>query len=148
MKFNWGHGLFAVIVLGVSGILLLVYLSSKEKIDLVTDDYYPKELRYEEQIIRQKNTQNLSRKVSVTMERSLKLEFPDITAEASDIKGEIWLYRPSDKIHDRREVIRLDTIFRQEIELQNLPEGKYEVILEWNCNNTEYYQKEILYLSR
>ena len=148
MKFNWGHGLFVVILLGVGGILLLVFLSTREKIDLVTEDYYPKELKYEKQIEKQKNTQKLPRKVSVNLAESLVIEFPEITEDASNIHGEIWLYRPSDKAFDKKEIIRLDSLFRQEFEISKYPAGKYEIILEWNCNNTEYYQKEILFFSR
>lgn len=126
----------------------MVFLSSREKIDLVTEDYYPKELKYEKQIEKQKNTLALPRKVSVDIAESLVLVFPEIGGDASDIKGEIWIYRPSDKAFDKREVIRLDSAFHQEFDISEFPAGKYEIILDWNCNDVEYYQKEIVFFSK
>ncbi len=47
MKFNWGHKLFLVYSLFVVGILLLCFKSSQQKFDLVQEDYYGAELKYQ-----------------------------------------------------------------------------------------------------
>ena len=146
MKFNWGHGLFVTILFGVAGIMTLVFLSSREKIDLVTEDYYPRELVYEKQIEKQKNTQKLNEKVFVFVTDTIIFQFPDISKDPFSIEGEILFYRPSDRAFDRKEILRLDSLYRQEFRAADFPSGKYEVILEWECDGIEYLQKEILFI--
>ena len=53
MKFNWGHGIVVTMGIAMSLILVLVYFSYQQTIDLVTEDYYPKQLVYENQIDKQ-----------------------------------------------------------------------------------------------
>lgn len=144
MKFNWGHGLFITIAISIAGILTLVYLSSRIKVDLVTEEYYPKELVYQEQIEKQKNTRNLIEKVSVNLADLMVFQFPAISADPSDIAGEILFYRPSDRALDRSEIIKLDTFYRQYFIISEFQTGKYDIIIEWNCENIEYMQKEIV----
>ena len=44
---NWGYKIILVYVLFVAGIVFLVVRSSMENTDLVTSDYYEKELKYQ-----------------------------------------------------------------------------------------------------
>ena len=54
MRFNWGFGIVVVAGLFVAFILNLVYQCSQQQVDLVTDKYYEKELKYQEQIDQEK----------------------------------------------------------------------------------------------
>ena len=144
MKFNWGHGLTVVIAIGVAGILTLVYLSTKQKIDLVTDDYYPRELVYEKQIQKQRNTQSLDQKILMTISDTITFHFPELSNHPSEIKGKILFYRPSDRTLDREEPVILDSAFKQKYPASLLKQGKFEVIIEWEYNQVEYLQKEIV----
>ena len=47
---NWGYKILLVFAVFVAGILFLVYKSSNQKMDLVTTDYYEKELKYQQKI--------------------------------------------------------------------------------------------------
>ena len=60
---NWGYKILAVYLVFVAGIVVMVYKSSTQKIDLVTTDYYAKELKYQERIDAVKRTTALSGKV-------------------------------------------------------------------------------------
>ena len=65
-KFNFGHGILAVILLFMSGISLLVYKSSKQHVDLVNAGYYEMELKYDEQIAKEVNSQKLGSKANIS----------------------------------------------------------------------------------
>ena len=65
MRFNWGFGIVVAAGLFVAFILNLVYQCSQQQVDLVTDKYYEKELKYQEQIDQEKNTLALSGKLTV-----------------------------------------------------------------------------------
>ena len=47
---NWGNKLLIAIVIFMSFIFVLVYLSAQNQIDLVEKDYYPKGLKYQDRI--------------------------------------------------------------------------------------------------
>ena len=50
MKFNWGTGIFLLYAGFAAVTIALVIFAMTKKVDLVTDNYYDKELKYEEQI--------------------------------------------------------------------------------------------------
>lgn len=146
MKINWGHGLLIAIVIGTGGILFLVYMAFRQNIDLVTEAYYPKELVYESQISKIKNTNSLVNKVLVTVYRdSLHITFPKVVDIPDNIKGEIWLYFPADKTKDKKYSIDLSDKLRQSFILSNIKKGKFEVLIDWEAQGTEYFQREIIY---
>ena len=47
---NWGYKILMVYVIFIAGILLLVFKSSSQNQDLVTEDYYEQELKYQQKI--------------------------------------------------------------------------------------------------
>ena len=47
---NWGYKILLVYLIFILGILFMVFKSSTQKTDLVTTDYYAKELKYQEKI--------------------------------------------------------------------------------------------------
>ena len=47
---NWGHKIIAVYVVFIAGMIFLVFKSSRQNIELVTEDYYAKELVYQQKI--------------------------------------------------------------------------------------------------
>ncbi len=57
---NWGYKILFVYLFFIAGILVLVYKSSSQKVDLVTKDYYQKELKYEQKIDEAERAQSLS----------------------------------------------------------------------------------------
>ncbi|WP_430816185.1 FixH family protein [Carboxylicivirga sp. RSCT41] len=146
MKFNWGHGIVLVIVCGVIGFLSLVFITTRERIDMVTDDYYPKELKYDNQIEKQKNYNALSQKVQVNIDGVFEISFPDNIANAGSIKGIVHVYRPSDKSLDIEEAIKLDEHYKMRIPLSKLKSGKYELIIEWQANGQPYLTKQDVFI--
>lgn len=146
MKFNWGHGIFIAIVLGITGFLTLVYITTNQQIDMVTDEYYPKELKYQEQIAKEVNYNALAERIQIENDDSLKFNFPRLTNEAKEISGTIHLYRPSDKRLDIETDLTLDTAFCMIIDKALLRSGKYQVIVDWEANGVEYLSKLPLYI--
>ena len=146
MKFNWGHGIVLVIVTGVLGFSSLVFITTREKIDMVTEDYYPKELKYDEQIAKIKNYNALSKKVVIKKEKDILIQFPDNIADANQISGLVHLYRPSDKSLDVEKDIKLSSDYIMTLSSDKLIGGKYELIIEWEANSQPYLTKEALYV--
>nr|MDA3928246.1 FixH family protein [Prolixibacteraceae bacterium] len=75
-KLNWGHGIFIAIAVMIFSLLTLVFFTVNQKIELVTEDYYPKELKYQEEIQKQKQTQQLQGKIEISIDDVVSIQFP------------------------------------------------------------------------
>lgn len=146
MKFNWGHGIVLVMALAISGFLSLVFITSRERIDMVTEDYYPKELKYEDQIDKIKNYNALAGKIVVNVDQSVLILFPKDVGPADKVKGLIHFYRPSDKNLDIEEEISLNQSYSMSFPKEQFSEGKYELIIEWSVGEKSYLSKQDIYV--
>ena len=109
--------------------------------DLVEDDYYPKELTYENQIVKRKNLQKLGEEIRLIQNnKELWLSFP-ASQKYNDIDGEIYIYRPSDASADRKFKIVLDSLNSQTINADELVNGNYIVKVDWTYQNESFYQE-------
>jgi hypothetical protein len=74
------------------------------------------------------------------------LHFPQIVEASDSIKGEIWFYYPADKFFDFKAKIELTGSFSQSFLLEKFSNGKYEIHINWRAGETDYYQKEIIFV--
>jgi hypothetical protein len=144
IKFNWGTGIFIVIVLIFGGVIAFFIYSTSLDINLVENNYYEKELVYEERIQKIRNADNLAEKIRIeSIDGYIVLHFPDTLKNAA-IKGSILFYRPSDEGKDFTLPISLDDSLRQFISKENIFSGKYLIKMEWEMDGIHYYQEEVL----
>jgi hypothetical protein len=146
MKFNWGTGIFIVIVLFLLAVIAFFIFINTLDINLVEDNYYEKELVYQERIERINNTASLPGKISISLEPGrLIILFPAIDSTFSP-KGTVLLYRPSDPKKDIILPLQLDNTFSQVVDISGIKKGKWIVKLEWEMGGKEYYFEEGLIL--
>jgi hypothetical protein len=144
MKLNWGFGIFVTILIFISGMFTLVYLSFQEKINLVYEDYYPKEIAYQKQIDRIQNVSELEEGIRIDVaSQKITIIFPAVFKDKQN-KGNVLIFRPSDFELDQKFVLNLDSNMMQEIEVKDFLKGKYYVKIDWVSLEKEYYfEKEI-----
>lgn len=142
---NWGKKILLVYLVFVGGIMLLVYKSVIQKEELVTPDYYQKELAFQHAIEERNRAQSLSSPVVFQMESdSLRVKFPvEMTKES--LVAEVQLYCPSNKDHDR--------VFKMNIQnghlsvpMRTVAKGYYEIHLRWVAQNKGYYIEDKLFV--
>jgi hypothetical protein len=135
---NWGYRILIVYLVFVAGILFLVIRTSNEKTDLVTKDYYAKELRYQQQIDETGRTAALSAPVMYEVKgHELFIRFPKDFA-GKKLSGDVLLYCPSDENKD----IRQDFSVQDTTVIVSLPvsgKGLYELHISWESEGTKYY---------
>jgi hypothetical protein len=141
MKLNWGWKI-AILYSGfVVFMLILVFKSSMQKIDLVTPDYYAKELNYQQQIDKENRTGKLSEQLKWQVEnRKIQLQFP-AEVKGKKVKGEILFYRPSDSGKDLKVEITPDSSGYVLVAGDKLSTGMYKMQVAWSADNTEYYNE-------
>lgn len=141
MKFNWGAGIFIFLVIFFIAIFSFVYFAFIQDNDLVDEDYYPKELKYEQLIEKRQNLRKLGEEIRLVQNNKLiTLNFP-ASQKQDKIEGEIFIYRPSDAEADLRYKINLDTLNSQTIKTDKVLNGKYIVKIDWSYQNQNFYQE-------
>ena len=142
---NWGYKILIVYLAFVAGIVVLVFKSSNEKIDLVTPDYYAKELKHQDKIDAIKRTNALSSKVKFeVVNNTLIITLPTEFKE-KELNGEVLLYRPSDKSKDIKKNFSTSNSTTT-IALPSGINGAYELQVNWNSAGREYYFEKKLFL--
>jgi len=149
MKINWGTGIVIAFALFMSFILYFVFevqSNSKYDNDLVVEEYYKHDSHFQEEMARIQNAHDLQQKPSIVYsEEGVKVAFP-ANFESDKIKGNILLYRPSNKKFDFNTQIAL-TNSALLIPKDKLVKGRWDVNMEWQYNGTKYLTKEVIYVN-
>lgn len=142
---NWGYKILAVYLTFVVGIAVLVIKSSNQKIDLVTPDYYAKELKYQQQIDAIKRTEALKDPVKYeVVNNKIVISFSADFA-AKQLKGSIQLYCPS---NEKRDIVKdfetSEGTVTIDVPLVN--KGSHELHVNWQSEGKTYYYENRLFL--
>lgn len=140
INFNWGHGIVVFLVIFFILAFSFIFFSLQQQNDLVVDDYYPKEIAYQEHIDKVQNMELLGEFILQEKEADmLILSFPDTLNKS--ISGEIFIYRPSDESMDQKHSIKLDSNKRQMISTAGIEGGRYLIKIDFEHDGTAYYQE-------
>lgn len=122
---NWGKGLIIGMVCFMGFIITLVTIMMNQKIDLVTENYYLKELDYDQTYDAQSNYENADGSITAYVKNdSLTLEIPSEFLEDS-IHG--YLFRPNDVKSDLSWSFKASN--KIQLPVAQLPKGHYELTL-------------------
>lgn len=149
MKINWGTGIVIAFTLFMSFILYFVIkVQSNTKYDneLVVEEYYKHDAKFQEEMERVQNAHNLVEQPKIISEYGeIKIIFPE-EFDAKTIKGKVSLYRPSNKNLDFEIPITLSTSTLL-IPKKSLLGGRWDINMEWNYDGKSYLTKKVLYLN-
>lgn len=141
---NWGHKIIVVYAVFISGMLFLAFKSTEQHIQLVTEDYYAKELVYQQKIDEVKRTAALSAPLEVTFNsQTLTIIFPkDFLAKK--ITGSVTLYCPSDETKDLHQSFVVNDK-KLVMLMLGTKQGLHYVKLSWKADGINYYyEKKII----
>ncbi|WP_026452350.1 FixH family protein [Aequorivita capsosiphonis] len=148
MKFNWGTGLAIWLGLFIAFIMYFVIrISTEDKYDydLVTEEYYQKEMVFQKEMDDEANSNTLENNISgEKIGAGWMLTFPE-NIDYSKIKGTVFLYRPSNKKLDFKLPLNLSSP-NVLIPDQRLLAGRWNTIVQWSYEGEDYlYKEEIVY---
>ncbi|MDT8415811.1 MAG: FixH family protein [Flavobacteriaceae bacterium] len=147
MKFNWP----TLIVLAFIGfmvfILSFVYLAFTDKKydhELVTENYYEKELDLQQEI----NQQNLATELYLNLQiqptdKGIEITFPE-TVNYREVTGKVSLYRPSDQRFDFEIPISLSEKHML-IPDSMLVGGRWDITIDWQYNRLQLMERKQIY---
>ena len=137
-KLNWGWSILLVYITFMLVFLFFFYKSFKEleTNELVTEDYYKKELAYGDVIKKRQNADTMRVPVKIIQkDKNLIIEFP---AYITQVKGKIILYKPDNSKLDQEFILQPDEQNRQIIDQNKLISGRWNVIVDWEYNKVPY----------
>jgi len=147
MKFNWGTGIFIFLVLFILGIIVFYFYVTNLDIKLVEDNYYEKELAYQQKIDKINNTASLGSGIEIIQDTGiLAIQFPSIDPGLKP-EGTVWFYRPSDPEKDFTVALQLNDSLQQVFDISKVDKGRWVIKLDWFMGEKEYYFEEGVVIS-
>lgn len=136
----WPVSIVAFFVVAIIFSAVFVTIAVRHRDDLVSVDYYEREVRFQKQLDTINRTQAVAAQAVVKFElkdQAIVIVLPETyTAGAT---GNIHLYRPSDAQLDRDLPLALAADGTQRVGTQKLAEGLWKVRVNWSSNGQDYF---------
>ena len=144
MKWNWGTKLVIAMALFMGFIIILVIQTTRNDINLVEKDYYPKGLKYQDRLDDIQNATPYNKTIRIFQDAEhVIVQLPEIIADT----GTIYFFRPSNTELDK--LFKLDPAnnFSQSIPKSEFQKGKYLVKIFWEENDKGFYVEKPFYFN-
>ncbi len=125
----------------------MVAVSMSEKTDLVSDNYYEQEIKYQEQIDILKNSELVDKNINVNFENNgvqLKLSNKEMF---KDVTGVIYFYRTSNAQKDFKTEFKPDESGIQNIPAIGLDKGLWKVRISLDDGKNKYFVERNIFIN-
>ncbi|MFT4154094.1 FixH family protein [Parafilimonas sp.] len=144
---NWGHKL-TIVFIGFAGLIgTMVYKCTQQKFDLVSEDYYVQELKYQDKIDGNKAASEISPVTISQTANDVIIQMPE-ELKGLSLKGDVWLYCASKAADDVKLPLTLDANGIMEINKNHITGSSYTAKISWSSGNTKYYKELPLVVTR
>jgi len=143
MKLNWGNWIAFAYTVFVALVIFMVYLTFGEKWDLVSEDYYEQEIKYQEKIDQKSRAIKAEIKPQISIAgQKLMLNIPmSVESQETKVEGKVNFFRPSDAGKDFEFTLKS---LKESIPLEKFSKGKYLAKIEWTYQGEKYYNEQTL----
>lgn len=140
-KFTWAHGIIIALATFIIFICSMVFSIefSKNSFDLVTDEYYEDEIKYQQEIDAAKHAAALKEKPEIKiLSEGITITFPK-EFNSTNTKGRFQLFRPNSKELDiKKNFLDLSALNSILIPAKVLVKGRYILKLYWTKDKINY----------
>jgi hypothetical protein len=143
---NFGGRIVVLYLSFVALIVTLVVMSYGQKVELVSDDYYAQEMKFQDKIDAINNEKSLVGSIHHSINGNEITLIADSSLLSNDFEGTIHFFRPSDSSKD----IQLKMNFvnnTQAIDSKQLIHGAYKLQLSWTSNQKKYFKEEVIFIN-
>jgi hypothetical protein len=146
---RWPVALIVIFSVFITYMVGFVIFACRQKMDLVREDYYDQEIRFQQQIDRvQRSTPVLA---SATIEYDLHGDLVTVSlpsVKQKEISGTVTFYRPSDAGQDSDVQLGLDAAGRQSVSVRALRAGLWKVRVQWHDAGQDYFFEKPIVIQR
>lgn len=138
---SWKYRIILVLSLFVIGIVAMVFIASKQTVEMVDADYYEKELKYQGVIDAQQNLLAVGDSVLVKDSGGLIMVHIPVNATGNISEGYLEFLRSSDKKMDTTFPIRVNLQGIQYLQKAAFTKGYYKLRAKWVNSGSTYYDE-------
>lgn len=143
---NWGYGIITGFALFATYILYFVFSSFNQRIDLVAEDYYAREVAYQDRINDMENASAVKDDIAVQHTGTgVQISFP-WELKNTITSGNVHFFRPSDVQKDFIVPLKLDEQSMLHVPGEKFFAGRYEVQISWQADGKSFYVKKDLFI--
>jgi hypothetical protein len=137
----WPWGLITVFALFFCGTVTLVVITSLQNEDLVSNNYYEQELRYQGRVDSIGRTRQLAVQATARYDAATRRIIVTLPPEhaGKNATGSIELYRPNDASLDQSLALSVDQHGVQALDASALKPGLWKVRVDWRVDGCDYY---------
>lgn len=140
IKLSWGTRITVLYLGFVALIVFLVAGSMRQSFDLVSPDYYQKELEYQNVIEAGKNQATLSAPVAIVSSSDfVTISFPNEFRDKV-VKGTVQFYSPVNSAWDVTQALEVTNNICN-VNRTKLKNSSYKVKIAWESNGKKFYQE-------
>ena len=137
---NWGKGIIIAMALFIGFITFLVISLVSHTIDLESEDYYTREINYEQEITAMENGNKLKRKIEMISQKEFVVV--QIPEKENLSKIQVIFIRPDNKKLHKSFLVSGTKSYL--IPKSELSKGTYNVEIRFENNSTTCLQKETI----
>lgn len=147
LKWNWGWALTIVFIAFAAHISILVFKCTQQQFDLVSNDYYNEELKYQDKIDGMKNARQLTPVQYVQTDNNVSLQLPkELNGHA--LTGQVWLYCAANAANDYKTPLQVNSEGVMLIDKKKLADANYTAKVTWEAGETKYYNEQPLTIAK
>ena len=137
----WPYGIISAFGCFFLGTIGLVVMACSQKTELVSNDYYEQEIKFQSHIDGVHRTDRLGSRASIAYDATSQRITISLPAEQvrQPMLGRIQLYRPSAAGLDRDVKLEPDAFGMQAIETTGLPSGLWIARVSWIANDKDFF---------
>lgn len=124
----------------------MVVISISKNTDLVADNYYEQELKYQNQIDILKNSEKLGQSIQIDKGENEIIIRSSEPLETAKLNGEISFYRTSNAAKDFKVKLELDPDGTQKIYSRNLDRGLWKLKMDLSEGDKKYFVEKSIFL--
>ena len=144
LKISWGVKIAILYCTFIGLVVVMVFMSVHQNIDLVSEDYYKKELVFQDKINEMKNAEALSGKITHSITNSdIELQFQE-EFKTRKVTGDILFFCPAAASRDYQIPVSLNENAQQKISLSKFTKGMYKMQISWKDDKTHYFAEETI----
>ena len=144
MKISWGIKIIMSFVIFAAGIIIMVAISISKSTDLVSENYYEQEIKYQDQIDLLKNSREIEKIINLTYADNLIIIN---SAGKKGLKGEMHFYRTSNAAKDFKIDFSPDEQGMQTLTASNLDKGLWKVKMSLKDSSSKFFVEKSIFIN-
>lgn len=150
MKINWGTGIAITFTLFAGGMIFLVWMCILQPQDLVSIDYYNREIAYQQQIDKTSNTSDLSHPLMIGYDATQQTVSVGFPAEIinKQVTGTLHFFKPDNAALDFEVAVKPGQSLSQVVSASKMKSGLWHLKADWKAGANSYYQEESIVITQ